>query len=73
MICPFCGRESQSDQYCTKCQVAFNDEIRSIAAKTDTRSDRIGPLSTKTAKIILWVFMGLLIVAFVLITEFMKF
>lgn len=73
MVCPFCGRESKSDKYCTRCNVTFNDEVRAIAHDENPGSDRIGPFSMKTAKIILWIFMGLLIVAFVLITEFMRF
>ena len=71
MICPFCGRESESDKRCTKCHVQFNKEIRSIAMEEDTRSDRIGPVSTKTAKRILWVFMAFLIILFVVLTETM--
>lgn len=69
MICPFCGKTSESDRRCSKCRVEFNDEIRAIAFEEDTRSDRIGPVSTRTAKIVLWAFMALLLVAFVAVTE----
>lgn len=71
IICPFCGRESASEDHCTRCHTRFNKEIRSIAydAESDPRSDRIGPLSTKAAKILCWVVLGLLLVAFVLATE----
>lgn len=61
---------SESEERCTKCRVAFDDEIRSIALSEDTRSDSIGPLSLKAAKVLLWVFMALLLVAFVVVTEF---
>lgn len=69
MICPFCGKVSDSSEHCTRCHVEFNDEIRAVALKEDTRSDRVGPVSTKTAKIMLWAFMALLLVAFIAVTE----
>ena len=71
IICPFCGKESASRDQCTKCHTRFTKEIRSIAfpVDNDPRSDRIGPFSTKTAKYLGWVLLGLLLVAFVLATE----
>ncbi len=71
IICPFCGRESASRDHCTKCHSRFNKEILSVAytADEDPRSDRIGPVSTKTAKILGWVLLGLLLIAFVAATE----
>ncbi|CAK7003335.1 MAG: hypothetical protein PEGG_00101 [Paraeggerthella hongkongensis] len=71
MICPFCGRESQSEEHCTKCYALFNKEVRSIAydSENDPRSDMIGPFTSKQAKILAWTIMGLLIVAFVAATE----
>lgn len=71
LICPFCGRESTSENHCTKCHVRFTKEIRAVAfsAESDPRNDFIGPFSTKTAKIIGWVLLGLLLIAFVLATE----
>lgn len=71
LICPFCGKESKSDDHCTNCHVRFNKEIRSIAAtpETDTRSDSVGPFSLKTAKVLLVVGMVVLLVLFVVFTE----
>ncbi len=71
MICPFCGRESQSEEHCTKCYALFNKEVRRIAcdSENDPRSDMIGPFTSKQAKILAWTIMGLLIVAFVAATE----
>ncbi|MEG0990644.1 MAG: hypothetical protein RSN88_07265 [Gordonibacter sp.] len=71
IICPFCGRESASQDYCTKCRTRFTKEVRAIAypAEDDPRSDRIGPFSTRTAKYLGWVLLVLLLVAFVLATE----
>lgn len=71
IICPFCGKESAAEDHCTKCRTRFTKEIRAAAytADNDPRSDRIGPVSTKTAKIFCWVALGLLLVAFVLATE----
>lgn len=71
MICPFCGRESASEDHCTKCHALFNKEVRKIAYEPDSdpRSDMIGPFTTKQAKILAWIIMGLLLVAFVAATE----
>ena len=71
IICPFCGKESASQDHCTKCHTRFTKEIRAVAyrADDDPRSDRIGPFSTKTAKYLGWALLGLLLVAFVLATE----
>lgn len=71
IICPFCGRESATDDQCTKCHTRFTKEIRAVAYSVDNdpRSDRIGPVSTKTAKILGWVLLGVLLVAFVVATE----
>lgn len=71
IICPFCGRESASDVRCTKCHARLDREARSLAYSTenDPRSDRVGPISTKTARIICWIVLGLLLVAFVVLTE----
>lgn len=71
IICPFCGKLSNSEKYCTRCGVQFSKEIRSIAftEETDPRSDYIGPLKTRTATRILIVAMIVLIVIMVVITE----
>lgn len=71
IICPFCGSESKSDEYCTSCSVIFNKQIRDIAytKETDPRSDKIGPLSTKVAKRLLVVLMVALVAAFIVLTE----
>ncbi|MDJ1650455.1 MULTISPECIES: hypothetical protein [Gordonibacter] len=71
VICPFCGKTSQAEDHCTKCRTRFTKEVRAVAftEENDPRSDRIGPVSTKTAKIIGWAVLALLLVAFVLATE----
>lgn len=71
MICPFCGKESTSEDRCTKCHVRFTKAIRAIAydVDEDPRTDRVGPLSTKAAKIIGWMVLGMLLVVFVVVTE----
>lgn len=71
IICPFCGRESKSEDHCTRCHVRFNKEIRAIAYDTenDPRSDRIGPFSAKTAKRLGWALLVVLIFAFIAATE----
>lgn len=71
IICPFCGRTSASQDHCTKCHVRFTKEARAIAyhVDDDPRSDRIGPFSTKVAKYLGWILLGLLLVLFVLATE----
>lgn len=71
IICPFCGKESASDDHCTKCHTRFTKEIRAAAftVDNDPRSDYVGPVTTKVAKVICWVVLGLLLAAFVLATE----
>lgn len=71
IICPFCGKESKSDEYCTGCNVLFNKQVRDIAytAENDPRSDMVGPVSTKTAKRLLVVLLVGLVVAFFALTE----
>ena len=46
IICPFCGKESASEDHCTKCRTRFTKEIRADAftVDNDPRSDRIGPV-----------------------------
>ena len=55
----------------TKCHTRFTKEIRAAAftVDNDPRSDYVGPVTTKVAKVICWVVLGLLLVAFVLATE----
>ena len=31
IICPFCGKESASEDHCTKCRTRFTKEIRAAA------------------------------------------
>lgn len=71
MICPFCGRESKSNDYCTACHSLFNKQVRQIAytAENDPRSDRIGPFSTKTAKRLLILGIIALVSLFIIFTE----
>lgn len=75
IICPFCGARSRSEKHCTSCSAKFNREVLAHAVREsdDYRSDRIGPFSTKTAKRLLWVFMILMVVAFVAITESVRY
>lgn len=71
VICPFCGRVSQSKDHCTVCYALFDKEVLSIAStvESDTRSDRVGRVPTKWAKRLLWLGMILLVCAFVIVTE----
>lgn len=71
MICPFCGVESKSKNHCTHCQAIFNDEVRSIASNStsDFRNSRVGPFSTQMATIFAWTVIGVLVAAFVVITQ----
>lgn len=71
IVCPFCGRVSQSKDHCTVCHTLFSKEVLSVArtVESDSRSDKVGPLSTKWAKRALWVGMVLLVCLFVIITE----
>lgn len=71
IICPFCGRVSDSLDHCSKCNSLFNKEVRSIAytEETDPRSDQVGPFSTKVAKRLLWVLIAVLILLFAVFTQ----
>lgn len=69
MFCPFCGGETTSEDYCSQCGTRFTKQIRDMALKEDTRDDRVGPFSTKTAKRLLYVLMILLLIAFFAFTE----
>lgn len=71
IICPFCGKESRSREYCSKCNTRLTKEALEVAytRDNDPRGDMIGPFTTKVAKRLLWVFIGLLIIAFVVLTE----
>lgn len=71
IICPFCGKESRSHEYCSKCNTRLTKEALSVAytRDNDPRGDMIGPFTTKVAKRLLWVLIALLLVAFVVLTE----
>lgn len=75
IICPFCGRASKSEKHCSACGAKFNKEVLAHAFREskDPRTDMIGPFTMKTAKRLLWGFMILMIVAFVAITESVKY
>ena len=68
IICPFCGARSRYEKFCSSCGAKFNKEVlaHTVRESRDSRSDYIGPFKTKTAKILLWIFMGLMVLAFVL-------
>lgn len=71
IICPFCGGETESTSICEHCCSRLDKKILSISytPENDPRSDKIGPFSTKTAKRIGWVVIGILLVLFVIFTE----
>lgn len=71
VICPFCGKESKSHEYCASCNTRLTKEVLSVAYTpvNDPRSDMIGPFTTKTAKRLLWVLIALLLLAFIVLTE----
>lgn len=71
IVCPFCGRPSRSTELCTRCGALFNKEVRSIAfmEQDDPRPDRIGPFTTRTAKILLWIGIAILILLFAVLTN----
>ena len=71
IICPFCGKESRSRDYCSKCNTRLTKEALEVAytRENDPRADMIGPFTTKVAKRLLWVLIALLLVAFVVLTE----
>lgn len=75
IICPFCGARSRYEKFCSGCGAKFNKEVLShtVRESNDGRSDYIGPFKTKTAKILLWIFMGLMVLAFVIITESVRY
>lgn len=75
IICPFCGARSRYEKFCSSCGAKFNKEVlaHTVRESRDSRSDYIGPFKTKTAKILLWIFMGLMVLAFVLITESVRY
>lgn len=71
IICPFCGKESRSREYCSKCNTRLTKEALAVAytRDNDPRGDTIGPFTTKVAKRLLWVLIALLLIAFVALTE----
>ncbi len=71
IVCPFCGNRSTSEKFCSSCGAKFTREVLQVASreKDDTRDDRIGPFSTKTAKRLLWVLIIVLVALFIFFTE----
>lgn len=71
IICPFCGKESRSREYCSRCNTRLTKEALAVAytRENDPRGDAIGPFSTKVAKRLLWALIALLLVAFIVLTE----
>lgn len=71
VICPFCGKESRSHEFCSNCNTRLTKEVLEVAytRENDPREDMIGPFTTKTAKRLLWVLIALLLLAFIVLTE----
>ena len=69
MLCPFCGRETLAGEFCEKCGTRFTKDVKRIMWEESPVEDKIGPVSTKTAKVLLYVVILLLLIAFFALTE----
>ena len=71
VICPFCGKPSTSMTNCSNCHVIFNKEVLSVAhtLKEEEGEPMFGPITLRTAKILLVILLIVLVVLFVVFTE----